>query len=100
MKFLFFSSFFILANSQSLESALSSGKEHYSTAIRALIEIAKSENASAENNIGYAYEKVWSPSRLLGSIKRYKNASKLGLTEAKHNLGMLYLMAMVLKEIF
>ena len=92
----FFSSFLlafsVLVCSQSLESGLSSWERgHYSTAIRAWIEIAKSGNASAENNIGYAYEKgLGARQDYLEALKRYKNASKLGSYEAKHNLGMLY----------
>ena len=60
-----------ILNSQSLESGLSSWERgHYSTAIRAWIEIAKAGNASAENNIGYAYEKG------LGARQDYLEALK------------------------
>lgn len=93
---LFFCSFLVFLsstlNAQSLESGLSSWKRgHYSTAIRAWVEIAKAGNASAENNIGYAYEKgLGARQDYLEAFKRYKNASNLGSFEAKHNLAMLY----------
>ena len=90
MKVFFLLIFFTsILNSQSLESGLNSWERgHYSTAIRAWIEIAKAGNASAENNIGYAYEKgLGARQDYFEALKRYKNAEFIWCQEEPMNMG-------------
>ena len=66
-------------------------RKHYATALRAWIPAAKIGNPRAQNNLGYAYERVLGVSQnYTQAISWYRKAAEQGLAEAQHNLGMIY----------
>jgi len=70
-------------------SALERG--HYSTAMRAWLNLAKEGAPEGQNNAGHMYEEGYGVSQnYVQAMKWYKQAADQGLPEAEHNVGMLY----------
>ena len=66
-------------------------RKHYSTAMRAWLQLAEEGHAKAQNNIGHLYEEgLGVAQNYATALKWYKKAAAAELAEAEHNIGMLY----------
>lgn len=82
----------ILAAADPFQAGLSAlERGHYSTAMRAWLNLAKEGSSEAQNNAGHMYEEGFGVSQnYTKAMKWYKEAADQGLPEAEHNVAMLY----------
>jgi uncharacterized protein len=96
MKPLCFAIFLTLISSSAWAGPFEAGlsaldRAHYSTAMRAWIDMAREGAAEAQNNVGHLYEQGHGVSQnYTQAMNWYKQAADQGLAEAQHNVGMLY----------
>lgn len=66
-------------------------RAHYSTAMRAWLDLAREGAPEAQNNVGHLYEQGFGVAQNYAeAMNWYKQAADQGLAEAQHNVGMLY----------
>ena len=66
-------------------------RNHYATAMRAWMDLARAGAPEAQNNVGHLYEQGFGVAQSYPeAMNWYKQAAIQGLAEAQHNVAMLY----------